>query len=191
MSPETAIEKAEAIRIHRLIHEIRDRNVMLDSDLAELYGVETKVLVRAMTRNRARFPEDFAFRLSAEEWDNLRCQIGTSSEEHGGRRYLPYAFTEQGVAMLSGVLRSERAVAVNIAIMRAFVAMRHELAAHAELSQRLDELERTVKDLGSANDEKFEAVFNALKALLSEPAPKRKPIGFTASVGKESKGAAS
>jgi hypothetical protein len=144
-----------------------------------------------MKRNSERFPEDFAFQLSPQEWENLRCQIGISSEAHGGRRFAPYAFTEQGVAMLSGVLRSPRAVAVNVAIMRAFVAMRRELAATAELSRRLDELEQTVKDLGSASDEKFVAVFNALKALLSEPAPKRKPIGFTAAIGKGGKGAAS
>jgi hypothetical protein len=189
MSSETAIEKAEAIR--GLIHVVRRRNVMLDSDLAELYGVETAALIRAMKRNSERFPEDFAFQLSAEEWENLRCQSGISSDAHGGRRYAPYAFTEQGVAMLSGVLRSQRAIAVNVAIMRAFVAMRRELAAHAELAHRLDELERNVKELGSAGDEKFAAVFAALKAILSEPTPKRKPIGFTAAIGKEDTGAAS
>ena len=108
MSPKTAIEKAEAIRIHRLIHEIRDRNVMLDSDLAELYGVETKVLVRAMTRNRERFPEDFSFRLAPEEWETLRCQSGTSNEGRGGRQYAPCVFEELSALPVSAPRRTAR-----------------------------------------------------------------------------------
>jgi hypothetical protein len=191
MSSEKALEKAGPEPIRRLIHEVRGQNVMLDSDLATLYGVETGALVRAMKRSPDRFPDDFAFQLDAEEWGSLRCQIGISNEGRGGRRYLPYVFTEQGVAMLSSVLRSQRAAAVNVAIMRAFVAMRRELAAHAELSHRLDELERTVRELGAASDEKFARVYAALRAILSEPRPKRKPIGFTAELGKESEGAAS
>ncbi len=112
----------------------RGLNVMLDSDLARLYQVQTSALVRAMKRNQDRFPNDFAFQLTREEWDDLLCQTGISSS-YGGRRTPPFVFTEQGVAMLSGVLRSERAVAVNVAIMRAFVAMRHELSGQLELAR--------------------------------------------------------
>jgi len=183
MTSGKAIEKVDAIR--SLIYVIRGQNVILDSDLAELYDVETATLIRGMKRNGERFPDDFAFQLTPEEWENLRCQIGISSDGHGGRRYAPYAFTEQGVAMLSGVLRSKRAIAVNVAIMRAFVAMRRELAAHAELAHKLDELERTVKELGTSTEETFEIVFTALRELLSPPEPPRKPIGFTAKLGKK------
>jgi hypothetical protein len=108
-------------QVERLIHLARGEKVLLDADLAKLYGVETKALNRAVKRNRSRFPQDFMFQPTAEEAAHLRCQIGTSSSGYGGRRYRPYAFTEQGVAMLSSVLRSERAVQVNVAIMRAFV----------------------------------------------------------------------
>ena len=122
-------------RIERCILLIRGHKVMLDSDLAELYEVETKVLNQAVRRNRDRFPDDFMFRLSSEEFDILRSQSVTSSS-WGGRRYPPYAFTEQGVAMLSSVLRSKRAVHVNIEIMRAFVRLRELLASHAQLGRR-------------------------------------------------------
>ena len=115
-------------RIQNYIFLIRGEKVMLDSHLAELYGVETKALNRAVRRNADRFPDDFMFQLLNEELENLRCQIGTSSLEYGGRRYQPYVFTEQGVAMLSSVLRSKRAVQVNVAIMRAFVSLRRLLA---------------------------------------------------------------
>ena len=108
-------------RIQHAIHLLRSQRVILDADLAVLYGVDTGALKRAVKRNRNRFPADFMFQLTADELENLRCQFGISSSTHGGSRYLPYAFTEQGVAMLSSVLRSERAVQVNIAIMRAFV----------------------------------------------------------------------
>ena len=117
---------------------------MLDRDLAELYGVETKMLNRAVKRNLRRFPLDFMFQLSADEASSLRFQIGTSKKARGGRRYLPYVFTEQGVAMLSTALNSERAVLVNIEIMRAFVKLRQMLASNSELSHRLDELESKV-----------------------------------------------
>jgi len=162
--------------VRSAIVAVRGRNVMLDSDLARLYEVQTKALVRAMKRNQERFPADFAFRLTEEEWDNLRCQSGTSSS-YGGRRTLPYVFTEQGVAMLSGVLRSPRAVAVNVAIMRAFVAMPHELAATAELARAL---ERALGTLERSSEEKFAAVFEALRRLLAEPEPERNVIGFRA-----------
>lgn len=115
---------------------------MLDRDLAELYGVETKVLTRAVRRNEDRFPSDFMFRLTADEFADLRRQFGTSNAGQGGRRYSPYVFTEQSVAMLSSVLRSKRAVAVNIEIMRAFVEIRRAAASYKELEKRLSDLER-------------------------------------------------
>ena len=127
--------------IEKAIYLIRGEKVMLDRDLALLYGVETKVLNRAVKRNLQRFPLDFMFQLTTEEAEILRCQIGTSNEGRGGRRYLPYVFTEQGVAMLSTVLNSERAILVNIEIMRAFVKLRQMLGSNVELSRRLDELE--------------------------------------------------
>ena len=144
---------------------------MLDRDLALLYGVETKVLNRAVKRNLQRFPLDFMFQLTAEEANSLRCQIGTSNEGRGGRRYLPYVFTEQGVAMLSSVLNSERAIVVNIEIMRAFVKLRQMLASNAELSRRLDELE-------SKYDKQFRVVFDAIRHLMATPVRGRKEIGF-------------
>ena len=121
-------------RIEQAILRIRGHNVMLDQDLADLYGVETKALTRAVRRNLDRFPEDFMLQLSTEEFGNLRRHSGTSSQ-WGGRRYPPYAFTEQGVAMLSSVLRSQRAVQVNVEIMRAFVRLRRLLASHADLQR--------------------------------------------------------
>jgi len=119
---------------------------MLDSDLAELYRVETKALNRAVKRNSARFPADFMFQLTDDEAESLRCQNGTSNENRGGRRYLPYAFTEHGVAMLSSVLNSERAVQMNILIVRAFVKLREVLATHRELARKMERLEHTQKD---------------------------------------------
>jgi hypothetical protein len=127
--------------IESRIHLLRGGKVMLDADLAELYGVATKNLNKAVERNRERFPKDFMFRLAASEFADLRFQYGTSSH-HGGRRYLPYAFTQEGIAMLSSVLRSPRAVAVNIEIMRAFIRMRGMLVSVDELARKLDALER-------------------------------------------------
>lgn len=151
---------------------------MLDSDLAELYGVETFNLNKAVKRNRDRFPDDLMFQLTAEEAESLRFQIGTSKPAgRGGRRYRPYVFSEQGVAMLSSVLRSQRAVQVNIAIMRAFVRLREILATHKDLARRLDELEKQV----GHQDEKIQAVFEAIRQLMTPPtAPKRRRIGFGA-----------
>ena len=143
---------------------------MLDVDLAELYCVETKVLNQAVKRNIERFPEDFMFQLSGEEFDFLRSQSVTSSQ-WGGRRYPPYAFSEQGVAMLSSVLRSKRAVLVNVAIMRAFVHLRQILSSHAELASKLNELEKRY-------DAQFRVVFEKIKKLMTPPDPKRKRIGF-------------
>ncbi|NOU00885.1 MAG: ORF6N domain-containing protein [Gallionella sp.] len=158
---------------------IRGQKLMLDADLAELYEVETKELNRAMKRNIERFPEYFMFQLSAEEFDNLRFQFGTSSlksqigaSRWGGRRYPPYAFTEQGVAMLSSVLRSSRAIQVNIAIMRTFVQLRQMLSTNAELSRKLVAMEKNY-------DIKFKAIFEAIHQLMTPTDSKKKrPIGF-------------
>jgi ORF6N domain-containing protein len=151
---------------------IRGQRVMLDRDLAALYGVLTKALNQAVRRNRTRFPEDFMFQLTRDEVTALKSQFVTSSPEHGGHRYAPYAFTEQGVAMLSSVLRSTRAVAVNIEIMRAFVRLRQLLATHVELTQKLTELERKY-------DTKLRVVFDAIRQLM-EPVDNsgRPEIGF-------------
>jgi len=157
-------------RIEQAIARIRSHQVILDADLAVLYGVETKALVRAVKRNIGRFPDDFMFQLTADEFRNLRCQTGTSSS-WGGRRHPPYAFTEQGVAMLSSVLRSKRAVQVNVEIMRAFVRLRRILAEHAGLARRLDELERKY-------DVQFKVVFDAIRKLMQPPERKKKRIGF-------------
>lgn len=161
-------------RVEAMIYLIRDQRVMLDSDLAGLYGVETKTLNRAVSRNRARFPPDFAYQLEAEDVVNLRCQIGTSSSGYGGRRYRPWVFTEQGVAMLSGVLRSQRAIQVNIAIMRAFVRLREALMSNIRLATKLAEMERKVAD----HDDHIQALFDAVRQLMLPPDPPRKKIGF-------------
>jgi hypothetical protein len=160
-------------RIQRAILLIRGQKVLLDADLAQLYGVETKALVRAVKRNSERFPADFMFQLREEEFEDLRCQFGTSSS-WGGRRYAPYVFTEQGVAMLSSVLRSPRAAAVNIEIMRAFVRLREILGSHADLARRLDELERQFHE----HDEQFAVVFDALRQLLESPQTEPPEVGY-------------
>jgi hypothetical protein len=159
-------------RITKTILLIRGEKVLLDEHLAVLYGVETGALVRAVKRNLDRFPEDFMFQVSKDEWDALRSQIGISKPEgRGGRRYAPYAFTEQGVAMLSSVLHSEQAVQVNIEIMRAFVRLREILATHHDLAWKLDSLERKY-------DSQFKAVFDAIRQLMEPTVPPKKPIGF-------------
>jgi len=159
-------------RIEKAILLIRGKKVMLDADLASLYGVETRVLVQAVRRNLGRFPEDFMFQLCKEEVDFLRSQIVTLKRGRGQHsKYLPYVFTEQGVAMLSSVLRSPRAIQVNIEIMRAFVRLRQMLASHAELARKLDALEQKY-------DVQFKAVFDAIRQLMVPPEPKRRPIGF-------------
>ncbi len=134
--------------IQQKIYEIRGQKVMLDADLAEMYGIETKVLKQAVKRNNQRFPPDFMLELTKKEFESLRSQIVTS--KRGGARYLPYVFTEQGVAMLSSVLNSEKAIAVNIAIMRAFVAIRRYALTYTELALRLDELEIRYEDVEQA-----------------------------------------
>jgi hypothetical protein len=155
------------------IHLIRGKRVMLDTDLAQLYGVATKNLNKAVERNRDRFPEDFMCQLTAPEFADLRFQIGTSSR-HGGRRYLPYVFTQEGMAMLSSVLRSPRAAAVIVEIMRAFVRMREMLLSVDELARKVEALERKAV----ANDQNMEEVFAALKELMTPPEPPRREIGF-------------
>ncbi len=158
--------------VEQSIYFIREHKVMLDEDLARLYGVETGALIRAVQRNVARFPIDFMFQLSEQEVIALKCQIGISKKGRGGRRYLPYAFTEQGLAMLSGVLNSPRAVAVNIEIMRAFVRLRTLISSHEVLAQRLESLERKY-------DHQFKVVFDAIREIMSPTeVPQKRRIGF-------------
>ncbi len=152
---------------------VRGTRVMLDADLARLYGVATKNLNKAVKRNASRFPADFMFQLSSKDLQSLRFQTGTSNSSRGGRRYAPYAFTEQGVAMLSSVLRSARAVQVNVAIMRTFVRLREMLATHEELRRKIDAMEKRY-------DARFQAVFDTIRQMLETPIPARKPIGFHA-----------
>jgi len=149
---------------------MRGARVPVDHDLATLYGVSTKALNQAVSRNRTRFPGDFMLRLTTSEAENLRSQIVTSSV-HGGSRYRPRAFTEQGVAMLSSVLRSQRAVAANIAIMRAFVELRGLVASNRIIARRLDDLEQKY-------DSQFASVFDAIRQLVAPPVPDRRRIGF-------------
>ena len=161
-----------AENISRRILTVRGHRVMLDADLAELYGVPTSRMNEAVKRNSIRFPVDFMFRLSAEEYTSLISQIAISKPgRRGGRRKLPYVFTEQGVAMLSSVLNSDRAIQVNITIMRAFVRMRKTVASHGGLAQRMNTLERTY-------DAKFRVVFDAIRALMEPPKKSRRRIGF-------------
>lgn len=151
---------------------IRGEKVLLDEHLARLYGVQTKALVQATKRNLARFPVDFMFQLNNEEWENLRSQSVTSSPDGwGGRRTPPYAFTQEGVAMLSSILRSDQAVMVNIKIMRAFVRLREILASNHELAKKLEALEQKY-------DAQFRVVFEAIRHLMATPTREKKPIGF-------------
>lgn len=151
---------------------IRNQKVMLDCDLAMLYGVETRVLIQAVKRNIDRFPGDFMFRLNECEFGNLKSHFVISSQ-HGGRRYLPYAFTEHGILMLSSILKSKRAINVNIQIMRTFVALRKLLRDNFELSQRLEQMEKKY-------DNRFKIIFDAIRMLIKEKETKNKPkdIGF-------------
>ena len=164
-------------RIESQIFLVRGQKVMLSNHLAELYEVETRALVQAVKRNIARFPEDFMFQLSTEEFANLKSQIVISSWG-GSRRAAPYAFTEQGVAMLSSVLRSQRAVMVNVEIMRTFVRLRQMLASNTDLARKLATLEKKY-------DAQFKMVFDAIRELMMPPDPKKKrPIGFAPWAGK-------
>lgn len=165
-------------RISQSILMLRDQRVLLDTKLAALYGVPTGALVQAVKRNLERFPEDFMFQLTASEWAALRSQLVISNEGRGGRRYAPYAFTEQGVAMLSSILKSPHAIAVNIEIMRAFVRMRVLLASNKELAHKLEELERKV----DSHDQAIAGILKAIRELMHTPEPKKRPIGFTANL---------
>ena len=159
-------------RIERAILVLRGHKVMVDADLALLYEVEVKALNQAVKRNLERFPSDFMFQLTHEEAELLRSQSVTLKPGRGQhRKYLPYAFTEQGVAMLSSVLRSQRAVQVNIEIMRAFVRLRRLLATHADLARKLAELEKKY-------DAQFRVVFDAIRQLMAPPDPPRRRVGF-------------
>jgi hypothetical protein len=172
-----------------MVHWLRHEKIILDSDLAELYGVEARVLNQAVKRNIGRFPADFMFQLTAEEWDNLRAQMVNSknehhsaargnssqtvmsSKKHRGHKYLPYAFTEQGVAMLSSVLRSQRAVEVNIAIMRTFVQLRRLMDSNRELARKIGDMEKKY-------DGQFRMVFDAIRQLISQPSQPTRELGF-------------
>lgn len=192
-------------RIDRRVLLVRGQKVLLDSDLAELYGVETRVLVQAVKRNEERFPEDFMFQLDAREWSallksqsvissdesegraNLKSQSVTSktTRTHGGRRTAPYAFTEQGVSMLSSVLHSPRAIAVNVEIMRAFVRLREMIASHTDLARKLNTLEKKY-------DKQFKAVFEAIRELMApveEDEEEPREMGFHTTLAKPAKGA--
>jgi hypothetical protein len=158
-------------RIEQTILLIRGHNVMLDSDLAQLYGVTVGRLNEAVKRNEDRFPSDFMFQLTKAEFENLKSQIAISSSKWGGRRHAPYVFTEQGVAMLSSVLRSKRAIEVNIAIMRTFVRLREMISSNKALARRLSDLEKKY-------DGQFRVVFEAIRELMAEPTPKSRRIGF-------------
>ena len=156
---------------------MRDRQVMVDADLAELYGVETKRLMQRVKRNRERFPTDFMFQLTKDEAAALRSQSSTSGGR-GGRRYAPYVFTEQGVAMLSGVLSSETAIAVNIAIMRAFVELRRAAMSYAAMDKRLSELEHETKSRLGEHDQRLREIFEALRQLITPPPRPKRRVGF-------------
>jgi hypothetical protein len=164
-----------AERIEQAIYLIRGHKVMLDTDLAHLYGVETFNLNKAVKRNLERFPGDFMFQLTTDEWDSLKFQIGMSKPRgRGGRRTAPYAFTEQGVAMLSSVLKSRQAAMVNVEIMRAFVRLRQWLATHKDLARKLESLEKKY-------DRQFKVVFDAIRELMAPPdPPQKRRIGFHA-----------
>lgn len=156
-------------RIENIIFIIRGQKVMLDADLAKLYSVKTKVLIQAVKRNLARFPADFRLQLNKSEHETLRSQFVTS--RWGGRRYLPYAFTEQGVAMLSSVLNSERAIQVNIQIMRTFTKLRQILASHEELRRKVEMMEKK-------NNQQFKVIFDVIKVLVELPETKKNKMGF-------------
>jgi phage regulator Rha-like protein len=167
--------------IQQKIFEIKGQKVMLDFDLAELYKVETKMLKRAVRRNINRFPKDFMFVLTNKEWENLRHQFGTSS--WGGLRYLPFAFTEHGITMLASVLNSDRAIKMNIAIVRAFVALKQIAIQHKDLAERLEELRKELHERIGEHDTQLAGIYNAIENLLDEKAEQktwkeREKIGF-------------
>jgi hypothetical protein len=179
-------------RIESRIYLVRGQKVMLDSHLAELYGVRTHVLNQAVKRNLSRFPDDFMFKLTAQEYDNLKFHFGTSNlksqsviSSWGGRRKLPYVFTEQGVAMLSSVLNSERAIQVNIKIMRAFVKIKQALAIHKKLALKLDLLEERFGKRLDKHEQEIALIFEAIRKMLTIDEKPRRRIGFVVGKGTE------
>jgi ORF6N domain len=183
----SAVPAVPALQPHiaSRILALRSQRVMLDADLAELYGVETRVLIQAIKRNAVRFPVDFMFQLDTEEYAALRSQFVISNVGRGGRRYAPYAFTEQGVAMLSSVLNSERAVVINIEIMRTFVRVRTLASTHQDLAKQLTELQDKTESLAMSHETfsrntkvQLREVFETLRELMTPPASPKRPIGF-------------
>lgn len=171
-------------RINQAVLHIRGQRVLLDSTLANLYGIETRVLVQAVRRNSPRFPDDFCFRLTADETRALRSQDVMSNTGHGGRRHAPYVFTEQGVAMLSSVLRTPSAIAVNIEIMRAFVHLRRLLGENRLLAEQFAELERRLERRLEAHDEVIAQILEAIRSLIRPNHPVKRPIGFVTDDGR-------
>jgi len=181
----TALAPVEHITQSILV--FRGHKVLLDEDLATLYGVQTGALVQAVKRNSGRFPADFMFQLTAAEWTVLRSRIVIPTSSRGGRRFAPYVFTEQGVAMLSSVLGSERAIAINIEIMRAFVKLRELLVSNKELARRFAQLETRLDKKLTEHDRAIDAILSAIRELMQPKVavPKRRPIGFTADLGEK------
>jgi hypothetical protein len=163
-------------RIEGFIYVIRGQKIILDRDLAMLYGVETKQLNRAVMRNRKRFPEDFIFQMTKQEWINLKCQFGTSSSDWGGKRKLPIAFTGHGVAMASNLLKSARAVEMSVEIVRAFIRIRQVLAGYKEMNKELTDLKSFLLKHSNSNDREFRRVWQTIEKLSSPPAERK--IGF-------------
>jgi hypothetical protein len=172
------VKKTKAVilasTIESKIYSFRGQRVMLDSDLAELYGVNTKRLNEQVKRNPGRFPSDFMFRLTSEEMEILRSQIATSKKSRGGRRYPPYVFTEHGAVMLAGVLNSQRAIETSIFVVRAFIRMREILSMHKEFARKLSELERRI----TGHDEDIKVLIGAIKQLIQPSVKPKKQIGF-------------
>ena len=167
---------SDLIQIQNLIYEIRGCKVMLDSDLAKLYGVETFNLNKAVKRNLLRFPKDFMFQLTKDEYDSLIFQIGISNSKRGGRRFMPYVFTEQGVAMLSSVLQSEQAISINIQIMRTFVQMKQFALENKELTKRFQELEQYFINYCKDNEKDKQQIYEAIDLLMDRTKPSK--VGF-------------
>ena len=165
-------------RIESTIYIIRGQRVILDQDLAILYGVETKNLNKAVSRNQARFPEDFIFQLTKKEWENLKFQIGTSSLSWGGRRKLPMAFTEHGVAMAANLLKSERAVAISVEIVRAFIKLREFLNSKKEIAKELTEIRSFLLKHSNASNREFRRIWQAIEKLSTPPTERERRIGF-------------
>ena len=171
------MDENKVLSIQNLIYEIRGQKVMLDSDLAKLYEIETKYLNKATKRNIERFPDFFMFQLTEEEYSSLRFQIGTSNEGKGGRRYMPYVFTEHGVLMLSSVLNSKKAISVNIEIMVTFIKLRHYVLSQSGTNEQIAELRKLLMLYIENNDKRVNDIIIALNNLIEKP-KETKPIGF-------------